>query len=84
MNDIISKLEQIIADCNNELSEYSAETGVDISEVTFYDLGLDSDGCPSSFGNADDVYQDRFSAGCSDGRHEIATLILDMIKQKGE
>ena len=58
--------------------------GVDISEVTFYDLGLDSDGCPYSFGNADDVYQDGFSAGYPYGRHDVATLILNMIKQKGE
>ena len=40
-------------------------------DASFHDLYTDEDGMPYSFGNADDVYSDGFSAGIYQGIQDV-------------
>lgn len=48
-------------------------------KTDFYSLGLDNDGSPYSFGNADDVYSDGFNNGELSGSYEFAKKLETVI-----
>lgn len=68
----IEKLEKFINHGKEKLEEAEKED--------FYSLGLDTDGMPYSFGNADDVYSDGYDAGTYAGKSHLAKIILDILK----
>jgi len=73
--DLVNK---VLANGNAALSELKEERP-EGEDVTFYDMGLDSDGMPFSFGNADDVYSDGFQYGSQAGEYELASKILRIL-----
>ena len=77
---IYDLVQKIIRESEQTLEEYAEET--DRDEVSFYDLSLDSEGMPYSFGNADDVYSDGFENGCTSGAYDLAIQINDILQGK--
>lgn len=74
-------LEKKIISLQKHITDYAEETGRDDSEVSFYDLGLDSEGMPYAHGNSDDVYSSGFDNGSLDGKddayHEVLSFIIN-------
>ena len=68
---IISNMETMLED---ERVERDSE-----EPISFYELGLDRDGMPNSFGNADDVYSDGFSNGEYAGRYDLAKELFKLL-----
>lgn len=73
VQEIISKRDAMLKETREENEN---------EEVSFYDLGLDEDGCPYSFGNADDVYSDGFQYGEMAGEYYLAHKINDILHGK--
>lgn len=75
---IYNLVNKVLANGNAALSELKEERP-EGEDVTFYDMGLDRDGAPSSFGNADDVYSDGFQYGSQSGEYDLAQKILRIL-----
>lgn len=74
----ISKIEELVQStilASLERLERDDETPLE----DFYEIGLDEDGVPYSYGNADDVYSDGYNAGVVAGEYELAIRIQQMI-----
>lgn len=75
---IYNLVNKVLANGNAALAELK-ETRPEDTEATFYNMGLDNDGMPYSFGNADDVYSDGFQYGSREGEYELAKKILRIL-----
>lgn len=73
MEQVILKLNQIIKHHQDILVEHEKDN--------FYELSLDAYGCPYSFGNADDVYNDGFENGVKNGEFNLAKELLKMLSK---
>ncbi len=76
------KLENLIKDHRSKLKEVLAEKQEENSDASFYDLYLDEDGIPYSFGNADDVYSDGFNAGTYQGMNDMLDIVEELLKEE--
>lgn len=75
---------QRLLDVLDDRHEENLEIDPDADYPSFHNLGLDKDGMPYSFGNADDVYNDGFHNGSYDGEMDLINQLLGMIDAGGE
>ena len=80
MKDLREKLQSIVDYYDNTIAEWEEETGRE-AEYGMMSLCLDSDDVPVSFGNADDVLNDGYNAGYSQGKQDLAEELLKMLDE---
>jgi hypothetical protein len=72
---IYSLVTKVLADGDAVLKGLKEERP-DEDTVTFYDISLDAEGMPYSHGNSNDVYDDGYSNGVTQGEYDLASKIL--------
>jgi hypothetical protein len=77
------ELEKMIATYEAQVATYIQERGLPDGlaedQVGAFYFGLDRDGVPVSYGNADDVYSDGFDYGITEGEAMLAYKLLALL-----
>lgn len=75
--DIQQYVVEALNELHKEFDEHEDMTGEKVRD--FYSMGLDVDGVPHNFGNANDIYESAFSLGENQGALDTLEILYNML-----